>query len=273
MKKAFSFLLALVLVVSVGMVMAVPAWGSPRQHSTYKLICDVPEVIVACEETRIPVTLKTDELGELGYDGVQLHIKAYPRAGDVTIKFYFWSFSNELYSGEFDLPADYNKTIYPLVHFSEPGEYTITFSLIEALYGPVINDMTESITVSVVEASEAAAACFIATAAYGTPMAREIQILREFRDEYLLSNPMGQALVNFYYRFSPPIANLITDYPSLKPMVRAGLLPVVTMSAAVVNNTVAEKVATLGFLVLVSVIVAVFVIRRHHGDSEYSREH
>ncbi|MDH4269483.1 MAG: hypothetical protein OEV52_04205 [Dehalococcoidia bacterium] len=87
-------------------------------HSTYKLICDVPEVIVAREDTRIPVTLKTDELGELGYDGVQLHIKAYPRAGDVTIKLYFWSFSNELYSEEFDLSADYNRTIYPLVYFS-----------------------------------------------------------------------------------------------------------------------------------------------------------
>jgi hypothetical protein len=121
-------------------------------YSTYKLICDIPEVIVACEDTRIPVTLKTDELGQLGYDGIQLQVKVYPRAGDVTIKLYFWSFKNGLYSNEFDLPADYNRTIYPLVYFSEPGEYTFTFSLIEAPYGPVIDDMTESMTVSVVEA-------------------------------------------------------------------------------------------------------------------------
>ena len=248
MKKTFSFLLALVLVVSVGMVMAMPAWGSPGQHSTYKLICDVPEVIVACEETRIPVTLKTDELGELGYDGIQLHIKAYPRAGDVTIKLYFWSFSNELYSGEFDLPVDYNKTIYPLVHFSEPGEYTISFSLIEALYGPVINDMTESITISVVEVSEATVACFIATAAYGTPMAREIQILREFRDEYLLTNPLGQALVGLYYGVSPPLADFITEHPSLKPIVRTGLAPAVAISTAAVNTTPAEKAAIIGLV-------------------------
>jgi hypothetical protein len=121
-------------------------------HSTYKLICDVPEVIVAGEETMIPLTVKTDELGELGYDGVQLHIKVYPRAGDVTIKVYPWVFTNEVYSEEFDLPADYNETIYPLVYFSEPGQYTFTFSVIEAPYGPVINNMTESITVSVVAA-------------------------------------------------------------------------------------------------------------------------
>jgi hypothetical protein len=120
-------------------------------HSTYKIICEVPEVIVAREETRIPVILKTDELRESGYHGVQLHVKVYPRAGDVTIKLYFWSFNNELYSGEFDLPADYSQTIYPLIYFSEPGEYTFTFSLIEAPYGPVIDNITESITVDVVE--------------------------------------------------------------------------------------------------------------------------
>jgi len=121
-------------------------------HSTYKLICDIPEVVVAGEDARIPVTLKTDQLGQMGYDGVQLHVRVYPRAGDVTIKLYFWSFRNELYSNEFDLPADYIRTIYPLVYFSEPGKYTFTLSLVEAPYGPVIDDMTESMTVSVVEA-------------------------------------------------------------------------------------------------------------------------
>ena len=38
--------------------------------------------------------------------------------------------------------------------------------------------------------------CFIATAAYGTPMAEEIQILREVRDGYLLTNTAGRALVD-----------------------------------------------------------------------------
>jgi hypothetical protein len=71
--------------------------------------------------------------------------------------------------------------------------------------------------------------CFIATAAYGTPMAQEIQALRRFRDEYLLTNPLGQALVNLYYKISPPIAEFITEHPSLKPIVRAGLMPVVAV--------------------------------------------
>jgi hypothetical protein len=66
-------------------------------------------------------------------------------------------------------------------------------------------------------------------------MAEEIQILREFRDEYMLTNPLGQALVDTYYRVSPPIAEFITEHPGLKPIVRAGLLPAVVISAAIVN--------------------------------------
>jgi hypothetical protein len=77
--------------------------------------------------------------------------------------------------------------------------------------------------------------CFIATAAYGTPMAEEIQILREFRDEYLLTNPLGQGLVDAYYAISPPIADFITEHPSLKPIVRAGLTPVVAMCSIVLD--------------------------------------
>jgi alpha-tubulin suppressor-like RCC1 family protein/PKD repeat protein len=105
-------------------------------------------------------------------------------------------------------------------------------------------------------------ACFIATAAYGTPMASEVQTLRDFRDQYMLTNPLGQALVNLYYETSPPIASFITDHPSLKPIVRAWLAPIVAVSAVAVNTSPTEKVAVLAFLVLVSVAMALWMIRR-----------
>jgi len=111
--------------------------------------------------------------------------------------------------------------------------------------------------------------CFIATAAYGTPMAEEIQILREFRDEYLLTSPVGQALVGLYYRVSPPIAEFITEHPSLKPIVRAGLLPAVAMSTVAVNTTPTEKAAIIGLLVLVSVALAVWATRRRGRGPQY----
>jgi hypothetical protein len=112
--------------------------------------------------------------------------------------------------------------------------------------------------------------CFIATAAYGTPMADEVEILREFRDEYLLTNPVGQALVDLYYRVSPPIAEFITEHPCLKPIVRAGLVPAVAMSTAAVNTTPVEKMAVVRLLVLISVALAVWATRRRGRGPQYT---
>jgi uncharacterized repeat protein (TIGR02543 family) len=114
-----------------------------------------------------------------------------------------------------------------------------------------------------------AGACFIATAAYGTPMAAEVQTLRDFRDEYLLTNPVGQALVDVYYDVSPPIAEFITEHPSLKPIVRAGLVPAVAMSTVAVNTSPVEKIAIIGLLILVSVAVAIWAMRWRARDLEH----
>jgi hypothetical protein len=108
--------------------------------------------------------------------------------------------------------------------------------------------------------------CFIASAAYDTPMVAEIQILREFRDEYLLTNPLGQALVNIYYSVSPPVAEFIAEYPGLKPIVRAGLAPAVAASGITVSTTAAEKTVMVCLLVLVSAVVTLWARKRGHRD-------
>jgi hypothetical protein len=117
---------------------------------------------------------------------------------------------------------------------------------------------------------EAGSRCCIATTAYSTPMAKEIGILREFRDEYLLTNPVGKTLVDFYYRVSPPIAGLITEHPSLKPIVRAGLAPALAMSTLAVNTTPAEKAAIVGLLVLISVALAIWATRRRGRGPQHT---
>jgi hypothetical protein len=68
--------------------------------------------------------------------------------------------------------------------------------------------------------------CFIATAAYGSDMAYEVQVLREFRDG-LWEYAAGRAFVRFYYRNSPPIAQMIRNSDSARASVRAALVPVV----------------------------------------------
>ena len=62
--------------------------------------------------------------------------------------------------------------------------------------------------------------CFIATAAYGTPTAEQIDMLREFRDVVLLESAAGSQFVALYYRLSPPIADFIARSDLLRTLVR-----------------------------------------------------
>jgi hypothetical protein len=101
-------------------------------------------------------------------------------------------------------------------------------------------------------------------------MADDIEVLRAFRDEYMLTDRAGEALVQFYYAVSPPVAEFITEHPSLKPIVRAGLAPAVAVSAVIVNTSPADKIVIAGLLVVLVVAMAVWVTRRRHKSSQYA---
>ena len=124
--------------------------------STYQFIYDVPDNIVACEDAEMPVTFQTDVLGFCGYDNVRYKFHA-GGPSNVTFKITdseevehvfvnsgYWELEIGL-----DLPADYSETNNWTVHFSAPGEYTITFSLVDATTDEIIADtaQTEPLTV------------------------------------------------------------------------------------------------------------------------------
>ncbi len=69
--------------------------------------------------------------------------------------------------------------------------------------------------------------CFIATAAFGSYLHPAVEILRSFRDRFLLTNGPGRLFVSWYYRVSPSMADTIRTRDSLKTGVRILLLPVV----------------------------------------------
>jgi hypothetical protein len=66
--------------------------------------------------------------------------------------------------------------------------------------------------------------CFIATTAYGTDTAKEIDILREFRDTILLPNRLGAEFVSLYYKISPPVADFVSQHEILRTAVRVGFV-------------------------------------------------
>ncbi len=75
--------------------------------------------------------------------------------------------------------------------------------------------------------------CFIATAAYGTRTAQQIDVLREFRDAIVLKGSVGSQFVALYHRLSPPIADFIAGSDLLRTLVRELLVdPVVWIAKA-----------------------------------------
>ena len=99
--------------------------------------------------------------------------------------------------------------------------------------------------------------CFIASAAFGSYLEPNVEVLRDFRDRYLLTNGPGTAFVKLYYRTSPPIADYISRHDGVKLATRVLLTPVV-------YGVRYPKVAFLGFAVLI--VSALFLLRAVVSD-------
>ena len=87
-------------------------------------------------------------------------------------------------------------------------------------YGQLGVDWAELYAVTTPEEGDGEGPCFIATAAYGTSTAEEIDVLRAFRDSVLLESTVGSQLVELYYQTSPPVADFISENGLLRTIVR-----------------------------------------------------
>ncbi|WP_268541563.1 CFI-box-CTERM domain-containing protein [Candidatus Nitrosotenuis cloacae] len=104
-----------------------------------------------------------------------------------------------------------------------------------------VEDVVESETVEGERenVAEKGGGCLIATAAYGTEMSSQVQLLREVRDNVVFGTSSGATFMSgfnsFYYSFSPTVADWERQSPAFKDMVRITLTPMLS-SLAILNH-------------------------------------
>ena len=96
--------------------------------------------------------------------------------------------------------------------------------------------------------------CLIATAAYGSEMSPQVQLLREIRDNQLMNTEAGKSFMSgfneMYYYFSPTIADMERENPMFKEVVKLGLTPMLSSLAIMENADSESEVLGLGLSVI-----------------------
>ena len=101
--------------------------------------------------------------------------------------------------------------------------------------------------------------CFIATAAYGSYDAAQVQALRDFRDQYLLTNAPGRDFVRWYYRNSPAAARYLETHQEWKPIISTLLAPLVLLALFLTHTSWLTKSVV---LILNCILLTRFYLRR-----------
>jgi hypothetical protein len=110
--------------------------------------------------------------------------------------------------------------------------------------------------------------CFIATAAFGSMMAPEVQSFRDFRNHYLMTNSVGRAFVKFYYDKSPKYARMIAGSEIAKATARGFLWPLLAFTK-IVNAWGMSAAILVLMLLLAAIAMPIYVWRKksHRGEA------
>ena len=96
--------------------------------------------------------------------------------------------------------------------------------------------------------------CLIATATYGSEMSQQVQQLRELRDNQLLNTESGSSFMTgfneFYYSFSPIIADYERENPYFKEAVKLAITPMISSLSLMENAESEFEVLSIGISVI-----------------------
>lgn len=100
-------------------------------------------------------------------------------------------------------------------------EYPVIYNTLQSLLDGIANSVYPQRQVAAASSSSSGSGdCFVATAAFGTPLAAEIGVLRKWRDTTLQEHAFGRWFIRFYYRWGPAMARFLNRNPACKKCVR-----------------------------------------------------
>ncbi len=134
----------------------------------------------------------------------------------------------------YDPGTDFNMTATPNSGYEFSGWSGDASGIANPITIVMESDKSITASFSAIE-EENVRPCFIATAAYGSPLHSYVGILQDFRDTYLMPTKLGSVLVCFYYKYSPYVAELIAKHKVLKAAVRFSLMPVIVFSYSMLH--------------------------------------
>jgi hypothetical protein len=115
--------------------------------------------------------------------------------------------------------------------------------------------------------SSSGAVCFISSLADGSGLGKYVDLIRKFRDGFLLQSDLGKVLVDFYYQNSPSLVDFIARHDFMREVMRMGLVPLAAISYVALYTSPAEKAIL--FTLMNGAVIAWFITR---GRSRKLRE-
>ena len=179
---------------------------------------------------------QTEAIGTFEVDDISLKIKFIEVMIFINEKSYTFAYSNTVdnFDNEF---SKFNESLNSFEILSQQSSES-KFS------EEKVNEQSE----------ENGGGCLIATAAYGSELSPQVQLLREIRDNQLLNTEAGSAFMgtfnNVYYSFSPAIADMQRESPLFKEVVKLGLTPMLSSLAIMENAESESEVISLGLSVI-----------------------